>query len=71
MSTYITYLKNVAFIQLLKLYGVSLLYVNCRIYRQCKLTVVPYRRRNAALKDGTLPVRAHNAPLRTLIEPSS
>jgi len=51
MSVYITYLKiydvclhylskKVVFIQLLRLCGVYLLYINCRIYRKCNLTVV-------------------------------
>ena len=36
----ITLSKKVAFIQLLKLYCVYLLYINCQIYRKCNLTVV-------------------------------
>ena len=40
-DVYLHYLsKKVAFIQLLILFGVHLLYVNCRIYRKCSLTVV-------------------------------
>jgi len=39
MYIYITYLKKVVFIQLLKLCGVYLLYINCWIYRKCNLTV--------------------------------
>ena len=40
-DVYLHYLsKKVAFIQLLILFGVHLLYVNCRIYRKCNLTVV-------------------------------
>ena len=43
-SGIITPSKKVAFIQLLKLFGVHLLYINCRIYRKCNLAVVnPYR----------------------------
>jgi len=40
MSIYIPYLKKVVFIQLLRLCGVYLLYINCWIYRKCNLTVV-------------------------------
>ena len=32
--------KKVTFIQLLKLCGVNLHYISCRIYRKCNLTVV-------------------------------
>jgi hypothetical protein len=40
MSIYVTYLKNVVCIQLLRLCGVYLLYINCWIYRKCNLTIV-------------------------------
>jgi len=36
----IWYHHKVAFIQLLKLFGVHLLYITCRTYRKCNLTVV-------------------------------
>ena len=39
-SGIITLSTKVAFIQLLKLCGVHLLYINCPIYRKCNLTVV-------------------------------
>jgi len=39
-SGIVTLSKKVAFMQLLKLCGVYLLYTNCRTYRKCNLTVV-------------------------------
>jgi len=47
MSIYITYLKKSCVYSVIKICGVYLLYINCRIYRKCNLTVVktylPYR----------------------------